>query len=207
MTYHNVLIIYVYIFCTVPYHPPVGPDFAWMCCKRQCCINTDPGVVTKFRETLWAGDPLDTEVIKSMIHEARGEVLLQSDGKPSCIAFAVKAANVSNNFLYGGSSTTTSGKISEKSRSDVSVLAWFESLLPIADKMPDEDWYLLAASTKKMVYEWYIEDVTTSQQSSYHVSTSAFVSSGGSTMETKSSYVNIVSSPNVIVHSTQGYEE
>lgn len=142
----------------VPYEPPVGPDFAWTCCKRQCCINTDVDIVNKLRHDIWGGLDLEVGEIKDMVQRSRVGVLLQSDGKPCCVKFATKAANVSNNFMYGRKSETTGGSTSDRSRADVAILAWFESLLPIADKMPDTDWYLLSAATMKSVHEWYLED-------------------------------------------------
>ena len=151
---------FCFLFCTtVPYIPP-GPEDGWLCCKRQCCFNTEESVVNQLRRDLWGGEhDLELEEIKDMVKQARTGALLQPDGKACCVHFARTAANVSNNFLYGGvkSNTDAVGQ-SDKSRSDVAIIAWFESLLPIADKMPDEDWYLLAASTKKTVFEWYLED-------------------------------------------------
>ena len=139
---------------TVPYTP--APE--QMCCKRRCCVYTSPVKVNELRQKLWGTTEYETDVLKEMIKQARSEELLQEDGRPCCVAFGNKAANVSNNFLYAETKDTAGIATASKSRADTSIIAWFEELLPITDKMPDGDWYLLSASTKKTVYEWYLED-------------------------------------------------
>ena len=128
-----------------------------MCCKRRCSVNTAAATVTALREKIWGGE-YEHNVVKQMVVQARSEELKQEDGLACCVAFGNKAANVSNNFLYAEPKGTSGVSSSSSSRADISVMAWFETLLPITDKMPDEDWYLLSASTKKMVHEWYLED-------------------------------------------------
>ena len=128
-----------------------------LCCNRKCCINTSPASVNQLREKLWSTD-YEKDVIKEMIKQARQEELLQPDGRPCCVAFGNKAANISNNFLYAESKRTAGVAQATCSRADVSIMTWLKTLLPIADKMPDEKWSLLSASTKKTVHEWYLDD-------------------------------------------------
>ena len=140
------------VYMLVPYVVPTT-----MCCTRNCCLDVSADRVNAFREELWTSD-YEKEVIKDKVISARWEELKHSDGQACCVAFAAKAANVSMNFIYAVSSGTAGEAAAQNSRADISVMAWFEALLPITDKMPDEDWYLLSASTKRMVHEWYLED-------------------------------------------------
>ena len=109
----------LFLFCTtVPYIPP-GPEDSWLCCKRQCCVNTDQGVVNQLRRELWGGEnDLELEEIKDMVKQARTGALLQPDGKACYVRFATKAADVSNNFLYGAKSNTDAVGQTNKSRFD-----------------------------------------------------------------------------------------
>ena len=72
--------------------------------------------------------------------------------------FLCEAANCSYNLLYAPSKGDKGLSNSERSRADVSVMAWFQSLLPIIDKMPDTGWYALNAINKRTVYDWYMDD-------------------------------------------------
>lgn len=72
--------------------------------------------------------------------ESCDTVLLQSDGKPCCKAFMIKACNVSRNFIYATRLGGERQSNMNRSRSDVTIMSWFEELLPIVDKMPDTDW-------------------------------------------------------------------
>ena len=110
---------FCFLFCTtVPYIPP-GPEDGWLFCKRQCCVNTEESVVNQLRRDLWGGEhDLELEEIKDMVKQARTGALLQPDGKACYVRFATKAADVSNNFLYGAKSNTDAVGQTNKSRFD-----------------------------------------------------------------------------------------
>jgi hypothetical protein len=91
--------------------------------------------------------------------KAHDELTPYPGGPKCCIRFLCDVFNVSRNFLYYQATTGTK-TVTNHSRSvaNVSVMAWFNSLLPIADKMPDTEWYQLSAPDRKTVWEWYRDD-------------------------------------------------
>ena len=124
----------------VPYVEPQGPVYEWMCCKtKQCCKHVSEKVVNDLRATLWSGE-LTSETVKELIWAARDDVLRLPSGHRPCMVFLLRAADVSINFLYKEAQQNQAEANGRRSRADVCIMAWFELLLPIADKMPDDDW-------------------------------------------------------------------
>ena len=75
--------------------------------------------MNQLRRELWGGEnDLELEEIKDMVKQARTGALLQPDGKACYVRFATKAADVSNNFLYGAKSNTDAVGQTNKSRFD-----------------------------------------------------------------------------------------
>ena len=60
----------------------------------------------------------------------------------------------SRNFLYYQPKNNKSETNCERSKADISVMAWVQAMLPIIDKMPDSDWYMITAPDKKSVWNW-----------------------------------------------------
>ena len=48
----------------------------------------------------------------------------------------------------------TSSNLRDKSRKDIAIIAWFDSLKESVDKMPDTNVWQLTAPFRKDVYQW-----------------------------------------------------
>lgn len=117
-----------------------GPIYEFTCrCSKKCHTSIDAVKVNAFRQDIWSGN-YSTTVIKEMILEAR---TTRFDG--CCMSTLVHVAACSNQFLYHKPNSVTTDTNTSRSRADIAIMAWFEELLPITDKMPDTNWYLLSA--------------------------------------------------------------
>jgi hypothetical protein len=126
----------------VPYVAPMGPVYDWVClCKKECHRFIDAVEVNAFRNEIWSGE-YESLVIKEKILSAR-----TGRFNNCCVSTLCHVAACSNQFLYHTHNGATSANNVQRSRSDISIMAWFEELLPLTDKMPDTNWYLLSAGT------------------------------------------------------------
>lgn len=168
-----------------PGQPEGGCEMSWPCsgCKNECPRHFAADMINEFRQEVW-GHGLEPAVARQMIWSAHETKFLLPSGKKCCVSFLVEACACSNKFLYPATRyvvcchTTfpslltpsplhictlvfSSSKVltnSTRSRADVSIMAWFQDLMLMADKMPDTDWYQLSAPDKKTVFGWYLDD-------------------------------------------------
>ena len=143
----------------MPWVKPNGPDFGFSCCTKECHRHFDEALVNEFRREIWTGG-FDSTVVKEKIWDAHAERFKRPDGRKCCVRFLCEAANCSRNLLYAPSKGDKALTNSARSRADVAIMAWFQSILPIIDQMPDTGWYVLNAMNKRTVFEWYMDDST-----------------------------------------------
>jgi hypothetical protein len=90
-------------------------------------------------------------------HILSNQVLLgPGDGKACCHNWLKCVYGVrSNDQLYG----VKRGAKERKEEKRISIIAWFQELLLVADKMPDTPDYILPAPSRRAVHNWYAADV------------------------------------------------
>ena len=121
------------------YEKPVGPDYDWTCCSKNCHTHFEEKFINELRVAIWDCGYV-REVIRERIAEMRLKELKLPSDSACCLKFAVYAMGTSLNFLYYTPKKNKSLTNTNRSKADVSVMAWMTALLPITDKMPNTDW-------------------------------------------------------------------
>ena len=133
------------------------------CCKRQCWR---PGVFSETQVATWRKS-LDSCGYTNTRQRAQGAKnlwpsLLMHDGKPCCASFLCWLFAINKASLYFKPVAVPQRR--DNSIKDISILAWFQNLKLVIDKMPDEPVWQVAAPWKKTVWEWYQGDVSEYEQ-------------------------------------------
>ncbi len=130
---------------------PVGD---YVCCKKRCMDKMPDAIVCGFRRHVFAHGKLPMTRARAM-----DEALQNVQGNYACDDWLEIVLGCSRNFLHPKVRANTYGDSNRRrGKILVTVMAWFDLLLPVIDKMPDEVNYQISAPDRSTVWKWYSED-------------------------------------------------
>jgi hypothetical protein len=127
------------------------------CCGRSCWETVSDQSVAGFRSAFHAvGDA--TEDRDAALSSARQSHTDSGELVP-CVTFQLNMlGDRTRNFIYKRSRRSKGEANMDNNVVWLSVMAWWELLMPVLDAMPDESWLQVSAPDRKSVWHWYEQD-------------------------------------------------